>query len=113
MTAHVCMLFKTFIYLLNHTFFRLCNANYFFNFIRIIYCHFSILLLHLQTPHLHFSNRPGSFEIILYVDKDLEFSEKWGLAGAGIIENGKEVEFKNFSTKIHKVSTSVTYKLDD
>ena len=55
----------------------------------------------------------GSFEIILYVDKNLEMGDKWGVTNAGLIDNAKEVDFSSFNTNIHRVSTSVTYKMDD
>ena len=54
----------------------------------------------------------GSFDILVYTDKDLEVPDTWGESGPGFISNSEEVRFRSISTIIHKVDTMVSFKSD-
>uniref|UniRef100_A0A8D2H1E8 Uncharacterized protein n=1 Tax=Urocitellus parryii TaxID=9999 RepID=A0A8D2H1E8_UROPR len=45
----------------------------------------------------------GSFDLLIYTDKDLVVPEKW--------EDTEEVHLGSFTTRIHKINSMVTYKL--
>lgn len=55
----------------------------------------------------------GSFDLLVYTDKDLNVPEMWEESGPCIINNSEDVRLRSFSTTIHKVDTMVSYKSDD
>lgn len=52
----------------------------------------------------------GSFDILVYTDKDVSVPATWSETGPALIENSQEVRLRSFSTTIHKVDTMVAYK---
>ncbi|KAF6730864.1 Mitotic spindle assembly checkpoint protein MAD2A [Oryzias melastigma] len=55
----------------------------------------------------------GSFDLLVYTDKDLVVPEKWEESGPQIIDQSEEVRLRSFTTSIHKVSSMVAYKRTD
>jgi len=53
---------------------------------------------------------PCCFDLLFYTKKDTEAPDNWEDSNACIIENGEEVQLRSFTTKIHKVDGSVSYK---
>lgn len=52
----------------------------------------------------------GSFDILVYADKDLAIPDTWNETGPALIANSQEVRLRSFSTSVHKVDTMVAYK---
>jgi mitotic spindle assembly checkpoint protein MAD2 len=52
----------------------------------------------------------GSFDLLIYTDKDLVVPEKWEESGPQFITNCEEVRLRSFTTTIHKVNSMVAYK---
>lgn len=51
-----------------------------------------------------------SFDILLYTDKDVELpNSEWSDTNAKLITNGQHVQFRGFTTNIHKVEPIVSY----
>lgn len=46
---------------------------------------------------------PGTFDLLVYADKDMETPETWEESDPRYIENPAEVHLRSFTTKIHKV----------
>lgn len=55
---------------------------------------------------------PGAFDLLVYTDKDLEVPEKWEESGPQIIHQSETVRLRSFNTLIHKVNSTVAYKVD-
>ena len=53
----------------------------------------------------------GSFDLLIYTDKDLVVLEKWEESGPQFVTNSEEVRLRSFSTTIHKVNSMVAYKI--
>ena len=54
----------------------------------------------------------GGFDLLFYTDKDLEAPDNWEDSNACMIKDGQNVQLKSFSTSIHKVDGSVSYKFN-
>ncbi|XP_012692856.1 mitotic spindle assembly checkpoint protein MAD2A [Clupea harengus] len=54
-----------------------------------------------------------AFDLLVYTDKDLEVPEKWEESGPQTINQSEEVRLRSFTTSIHKVNSTVTYKRTD
>lgn len=55
----------------------------------------------------------GSFELLVYTDKNSEVPLKWEESDPKYINNSAEVRLRSFTTKVHKVDTLVSYRCDD
>ncbi|GAB6025671.1 MAD2 mitotic arrest deficient-like 1 [Chamberlinius hualienensis] len=53
---------------------------------------------------------PCAFDVMLYIDKDVEVSSDWNEGASCNIENSQEVRFRSFSTAVHSVDTVVSYR---
>lgn len=53
----------------------------------------------------------GSFDLLIYTDKDLVVPEKWEESGPQFIANSEQVRLRSFTTTIHKVNSIVAYKI--
>lgn len=53
---------------------------------------------------------PGSFDLLVYTSHDLNVPMQWGESDARLVKNGTELAFRGFSTSIHRVSTTVSYR---
>ncbi|XP_006917848.2 mitotic spindle assembly checkpoint protein MAD2A [Pteropus alecto] len=52
-----------------------------------------------------------SFDLLIYTDKDLVVPEKWEESGPQFIANSEQVRLRSFTTTVHKVNSSVAYKI--
>lgn len=55
----------------------------------------------------------GSFDVLIYTDKDAEVPFNWGESGPHFITNSEEVRLRSFTTTIHKVDAMVAFKKTD
>lgn len=55
----------------------------------------------------------GTFDVLLYTNKDISVPDEWAESTAHLIPNCEEVKLSNFSTSVHKVDTAVQYKTYD
>lgn len=55
----------------------------------------------------------GSFDLLVYTDKDLDVPDSWGETGPQFVANSEEVRLRSFTTNIHKVDTMVAYRKTD
>lgn len=53
----------------------------------------------------------GSFDLLIYTDKDLVVPEKWEESGPQFITNSEQVRLRSFTTTVHKVHSMVAYKI--
>jgi len=53
-----------------------------------------------------------SFDILIYTHKNTDCPTEWDDSDPCYILNSEEVKLKSFSTKVHTVSTAVSYKAD-
>lgn len=51
-----------------------------------------------------------SFDIQIYTKDDVELPEQWADAQPANIPNAQSVKMRSFSTNLHKMATTVTYK---
>mmetsp|Transcript_2250 Transcript_2250/g.4133 ORF Transcript_2250/g.4133 Transcript_2250/m.4133 type:complete len:208 (-) Transcript_2250:504-1127(-) len=56
---------------------------------------------------------PCTFDLLIYTPNDCQIPEKWEESDPKYIAKSNEVRLRSFTTKIHKVETSVAYKADD
>lgn len=56
---------------------------------------------------------PCSFEMLVYTDQDVVVPPAWADTDAHAIDCSQEVRLRSFSTKIHKVDTTVSYRVPD
>ena len=56
---------------------------------------------------------PCSFDLLIYADKDATVPMEWEDSDPCLITNSEVVQLRSFSTKVHKVDASVSYKLDE
>jgi len=57
-------------------------------------------------------DEPCSFDLLVYTDEDVHVPQKWEESDPRYIANSDEVKLRSFTTKVHKVDASVTYKAD-
>lgn len=55
---------------------------------------------------------PGSFDVLVYTDKDSEVPLEWEESDAHFIALSSEVRLRSLSTGVHKVDAMVAYKTD-
>lgn len=58
-------------------------------------------------------NEPCSFDLLVYADKNATVPVTWEDTDPCYIANAEDVHLRSFTTKIHKVDTMVSYKVDD
>ncbi|VAH48924.1 unnamed protein product [Triticum turgidum subsp. durum] len=58
-------------------------------------------------------DEPCIFDVLAYTDSDTTVPFTWMESDAKLIENPQMVKLHSFDTKIHKVDTLVSYKVDD
>jgi len=56
---------------------------------------------------------PCTFDLLIYTDKDSQVPMKWEESDPRFIKNSEEVRLRSFTTKIHSVGGTVTYKIQD
>jgi len=58
-------------------------------------------------------NEPCTFDLLIYADKNAEVPITWEDSDPCYIKNSEDVQLRSFDTKVHKVGTTITYKIDD
>lgn len=58
-------------------------------------------------------DEPCAFEVLLYADQDAKVADEWAETDAKFIANSEEMRLRSFSTKVHKVASQVSYKVED
>jgi mitotic spindle assembly checkpoint protein MAD2 len=53
----------------------------------------------------------GTFDLLMYTDKECEAPPEWEDAAPCVINNCQELKMRSFSTSVHKLETAVCYKL--
>lgn len=53
---------------------------------------------------------PCTFNVLVYADADSEVPMEWGDSDAREIKEGEKVQLRGFSTGVHGVGTSVSYR---
>lgn len=71
------------------------------------------MFIYLFTKILQRSFFSGTFDLLVYTDKESIVPKNWGETGPKFITNSAEVRLKNFNTHVHKVDTMVAYKTYD
>lgn len=54
----------------------------------------------------------GTFNILVYADKDVEVGVEWADSDPHIIKNSEQVKLRSFSTSVHKIDAMVAYQRD-
>uniref|UniRef100_A0A061QUQ8 Mitotic spindle assembly checkpoint protein MAD2 n=1 Tax=Tetraselmis sp. GSL018 TaxID=582737 RepID=A0A061QUQ8_9CHLO len=54
-----------------------------------------------------------SFDLLMYTDANADVPQQWEESDARFISNAAEVKLRSFSTKVHKIDSMVTYKMED
>lgn len=54
-----------------------------------------------------------SFDLLVYTDKKAEVPITWENSDPRFVQNSQQVKLRGFNTNIHRVETSVAYKLDE
>eukprot|EP00300_Choanocystis_sp_HF-7_P011336 c1741_g1_i2.p2 GENE.c1741_g1_i2~~c1741_g1_i2.p2 ORF type:complete len:202 (+),score=35.45 c1741_g1_i2:45-650(+) len=57
-------------------------------------------------------DNPCTFDLLIYTDVDADVPETWEQSEPRLINNSSEVRLRSFTTKVHKVDTMVSYKVD-
>ena len=55
-------------------------------------------------------NEPCTFDLLIYADSQADVPSSWEESDPKYITNSTEVRLRSFTTKVHKVETTVTYK---
>lgn len=55
---------------------------------------------------------PCSFDLHIYATPETDVPDEWGERGPCFIANSEELQFKSFSTSVHRMKTVVSYKAD-
>jgi mitotic spindle assembly checkpoint protein MAD2 len=58
-------------------------------------------------------NEPCSFDLLVYADDKAAVPVAWEDSDPCFIANGEDVRLRSFTTKIHQVGVSVSYKVDE
>lgn len=58
-------------------------------------------------------DQPCTFDLLIYTPQDVATPAAWEESDPKYIQNSQEVKLRSFTTKIHKVETSVAYRADD
>eukprot|EP01086_Lenisia_limosa_P006813 TRINITY_DN25962_c0_g1_i1.p1 TRINITY_DN25962_c0_g1~~TRINITY_DN25962_c0_g1_i1.p1 ORF type:complete len:206 (+),score=42.22 TRINITY_DN25962_c0_g1_i1:68-685(+) len=56
-------------------------------------------------------NEPCTFDLLVYADHDADVPERWEESDPKYITNAQDVKLRTFTTKIHKVEPTVSYKV--
>jgi mitotic spindle assembly checkpoint protein MAD2 len=55
-------------------------------------------------------DEPCAFDLLVYTDSDADVPRTWEESDPRYIARGEEVRLRSFTTKVHKVDASVSYK---
>lgn len=65
-----------------------------------------------SVTFLPLNEEPCAFDLLVYTDDDVEVPKAWEQSDPRFIEKSDEVRLRSFTTKVHKVDASVSYRAD-
>ena len=65
-----------------------------------------------SVTFLPLNDEPCAFDLLVYTDSGAEVPKAWEESDPKIIINSDEVRLRSFTTKVHKVDTSVSYRTE-
>jgi mitotic spindle assembly checkpoint protein MAD2 len=65
-----------------------------------------------SVTFLPLNDEPCAFDLLVYTDDDVQVPVAWEESDARLIVNSDEVKLRSFTTKVHKVDASVSYRAD-
>jgi mitotic spindle assembly checkpoint protein MAD2 len=65
-----------------------------------------------SVTFLPLTDEPCAFDLLVYTDDDVEVPKAWEESDARLIKDAEEVQLRSFSTKVHQVDASVSYRAD-
>ena len=65
-----------------------------------------------SVTFLPLNDEPCAFDLLVYTDDDIQVPKAWEESDPRFIVNSDEVKLRSFTTKVHKVDASVSYKAD-
>jgi hypothetical protein len=68
------------------------------------------LFIHSLTSVGRWTNA-GSFDLLVYTNKDLAVPTTWEESDARFVKDAEEVRLRSFTTSIHRVGTAVAYRV--
>ena len=58
-------------------------------------------------------DQPCTFDLLIYTPQNLDTPSTWEESDPRYIQRANEVKLRSFTTKIHKIETSVAYRADE
>jgi mitotic spindle assembly checkpoint protein MAD2 len=65
-----------------------------------------------SVTFLPLNDEPCAFDLLVYTDEDVQVPTQWENSDPKLINNADEVKLRSFTTKVHKVDASVSYRAD-
>ena len=58
------------------------------------------------------NDEPCAFDLLVYTDSAVDVPKAWEESDPKLIVDSDEVKLRSFTTKVHKVDASVSYRAD-
>ena len=65
-----------------------------------------------SVTFLPLNDEPCAFDLLVYTNEDVDVPKAWEESDPKLIVNSDEVRLRSFTTKVHKVDASVSYRTD-
>jgi len=65
-----------------------------------------------SVTFLPLNDEPCAFDLLVYTDSEVSVPKAWEESDPRLIVNSDEVKLRSFTTKVHKVDASVSYRND-
>ena len=65
-----------------------------------------------SVTFLPLNDEPCAFDLLVYTDDDVQVPIAWEESDPRLIVNSDEVKLRSFTTKVHKVDASVSYRAE-
>ena len=65
-----------------------------------------------SVTFLPLNDEPCAFDLLVYTDSGVEVPRAWEESDPRLIVNSDEVKLRSFTTKVHRVDASVSYRAD-
>ena len=66
-----------------------------------------------STSFLPLLNSLCTFDLLVHTPTDVDTPGQWEESDARAIERSSEVQLRSFATRIHKLNTTVTYRVNE
>ena len=63
-----------------------------------------------SVTFLPLNDEPCAFDLLVYTDDDVEVPKAWEESDPRLIVDSDEVKLRSFTTRVHRVDASVSYK---